>query len=118
AGSTDAWAGAGPVSGPHTAQSAMAAARPVNRSAFASPSPARTCHGLVRQRLEERDELLFLRWSQSQVANGAAHVGRDLGRRPAVDLLTRVLRTVAAAQDVPRVVEMVDLFQTLQVAVV
>src|SRR5712691_10024627 len=76
----------------------------------------------VGQSLHESHDLVFLRICQTELADGHVLGAGHLRHRPAVDLLGRSGRTVAdrhgEREHITRVVEVDDLLQALQVAVV
>src|SRR5712672_227891 len=76
----------------------------------------------VRQRLHECYDLVLLLIRQAELTNGHVEVVRDLGHRPAIHLF-RLSRRAVSRRDVerkhvPRIVEMDELLQALDVAIV
>ena len=73
----------------------------------------------VGQRPQKRDNLVFFLVRESEIACGGIDVVGDFGSRPARQLFCAGrARPALALVDVPRIVEVHDLFEALQIAVV
>src|ERR1700722_11530307 len=80
------------------------------------------CREAIRERLQEGNDLIFLRRRQAEVSDRHVEIVRDLGHRPAIYLFYRSRRAVSGSDRlrkyVARIVEMNQLLQALGVAVV
>ena len=80
------------------------------------------CCETIRQRLQEGHDLVFLLIDQTQVADRHVDVVRDFGHRPAIDFFGLSFRTVSRGDlervHIARIVEMNELLETLDVAIV
>ena len=80
------------------------------------------CSEAIRERLQEGNELVLLRIGQTEPSGRHVYIVRDLGHRPAVDLLDCSRRAMSGSDGerihVARIVEMHELLQAFDVAVV
>jgi len=82
----------------------------------------RSCES-VRECLQERNDLVLLLIGQAEIAGGHIYIVPNLGHRPAVYLFSRSCWTVSGCDGVrircvTRIVEMYELLQALDVAIV